>query len=30
MWVLRALAQFKESERSPGLFLDFEDGYIKI
>ena len=27
VWVLRALAQFKGSEKSPGLFLDFEDGY---
>ena len=26
--VLRALAQFKGNESSPGLFLDFEDGYI--
>ena len=30
MWILRALAQFKGSERSPGLFQDSEDGYIKI
>ena len=30
MWVLRAFAQFKGGERSPGLFLDFEDGYIKV
>ena len=30
MWILRALAQFKGSERSPGLFQDFEDGYIKV
>ena len=30
VWVLRALAQFKGSERSTGLFLDFEDGYIKV
>ena len=30
MWILRALAQFKGDERSPGLFQDFEDGYIKF
>ena len=30
MWVLRVLAQFKGSERSPGLFLDFEYEYIKV
>ena len=28
--ILRALAQFKGSEGSPGLFQDFEDGYIKV
>ena len=26
----RAFAQFKESEGSPGLFKDFEDGYIMV
>ena len=30
MWILRALAQFKGSKRSPGLFQDSEDGYIKV
>ena len=30
VWILRALAQFKGSERSPGLLQDFEDGYIKL
>ena len=30
VWILRALAQFKGSERFPGLFLDFEDEYIKV
>ena len=30
VWILRALAQFKGSERSPGLFQDFGDGYIKV
>ena len=30
VWILRALAQFKGSERSPGLFQEFEDGYIKV
>ena len=29
VWVLRALAQFKVSEGSPGLFQDFVDEYIK-
>ena len=28
--ILRALAEFKGSERSPGLLQDFEDGYIKL
>ena len=28
MWILRALAQFKGSERSLGLLQEFEDGYI--
>ena len=28
--ILRALAQFKGSEKSPGLLKDFEDGHIKI
>ena len=28
VWILRALAQFKGSEKSPGLLQDFEDGYI--
>ena len=30
VWILRALAQFKGSERSPELLQDFEDGYIKL
>ena len=30
VWILRALAQFKGSERSPGLFQDFEDVYMKL
>ena len=30
VWILRALAQFKGSEKSPGLFQDFGDGYIKV
>ena len=30
VWILRAFAQFKGSERSPGLLQDFEDGYIKL
>ena len=30
MWVLRALAQFKESERSKELFQDFRVGSIKV
>ena len=30
VYILRALAQFKGSERSPGLLQDFEDGYIKL
>ena len=30
MWILRALAQFKGSERSQEMFLDFEDVYIKL
>ena len=30
LWIFRALAQFKGSEGSPGLFQDFEDGYIKV
>ena len=30
VWILRALVQFKGSERSPGLFQDFEDGYMKF
>ena len=30
VWILRALAESKESERSPGLLQDFEDGYIKV
>ena len=30
VWILRALAQFRESERSPGLLQDSEDGYIKL
>ena len=30
MWIFRALAQFEESEGSPGLFQDFEDGYTKL
>ena len=30
VWIFRALAQFKGSEGSPGLFQDFEDGYIKV
>ena len=29
-WIFRALAQFKRSEGSPGLFQKFEDGYIKV
>ena len=29
VWILRALAEFKESGRSPGLLEDFEDGYYK-
>ena len=29
-WILRAFAQFKGNEGSPGLFQDFEDGYIKV
>ena len=29
VWILRELALFKGSERSPGLLQDFEDGYIK-
>ena len=28
--MLRALAQFKGSKRSPGLFQDFEDGFKKV
>ena len=28
--ILKALAQFKKSERSAGLLQDFEDGYIKL
>ena len=30
MRILRALAEFKGSERAPGLFQDFEGGYVKI
>ena len=30
LWIFRALAQFKRSEGSPGLFQKFEDGYIKV
>ena len=30
MWIFRAVAQFKGSEGSPGLFQDFEDGYVKV
>ena len=30
MWTFRALAQFKGSEGFPGLFQDFEHGYIKV
>ena len=30
VWILRALAQFEGSDRSPGLLQDFEDGYIKL
>ena len=30
VWILRALAEFKGSERSPRLLQDFEDGYIKL
>ena len=30
MWILRALAQFKGSERSPGLSLDSEDDIWKF
>ena len=30
VWILRALAQFKGSESSPGLFQNFGDGYIKV
>ena len=30
VWILRALAEFKGSERSPGLLQDFEDGYMKL
>ena len=30
VWILRVLAQFKGSERSPGLLQDFDDGYIKL
>ena len=30
VWILRALAQFKGSERATGLLQDFEDGYIKL
>ena len=29
MWILKALAEFKESGRSPRLLQDFEDGYYK-
>ena len=29
VWNLRTLAQFQESEISPGLFQDFMDGYKK-
>ena len=30
MWISRALAQFKGNERYPGLFQDFEDGFVKF
>ena len=30
VWIFRALAQFKGSEGSSGLFRDLEDGYIKL
>ena len=30
MWTFKALAQFKGSEGSPGLFQDFEHGYVKV
>ena len=30
MWISRALEQFKGSERYPGLFQDFEDGFVKF
>ena len=30
VWILRAFAQFKVSQGSPGLFQDSEDGYIKV
>ena len=30
VWTFKALAQFKGSEGSPGLFQDFEHGYIKV
>ena len=29
VWNLRTLAQFQESEMSPGLLQDFMNGYIK-
>ena len=31
LWTLivKAFAQFQKSERPPGLFQDFEDGYMK-
>ena len=30
LWILRAIAHFKGSQRSLGLFEDFEDSYIKV
>ena len=30
VWILRAVAQFKGSESSPGLFQDYGDGYTKV
>ena len=29
-WILRAIAHFKGSQRSLGLFEDFEGSYIKV